>query len=323
MMKKSIFLLLALLANASHAATIGAENCRVIIPKRSEVANETAKWSGACINGYADGDGELIRQVDDREVGSFKGRMAQGMMASGYEKMPGGAQYEGEYKDGFRDGHGIWLSAKGDSYDGEWKNGWRDGAGVAEYDLGGRIEGRWSKGRPEASNKVTYAGGRVGTVGEIPSREKASDEVEKFTLTQYDSGSMNHFAAKVALGGTVPFEKSYADMTPQQQQQFRRNYPMLHPDDTPPYPEKGTAQIFRWLYKAQSSMLVEGTLRAVVDVGADGKATGIRTFDSPDKKLSELVKAIMFEQKFSPALCDGKPCAMRFPFEIKFTVTRH
>jgi len=319
MMKKPILFLLALLANGSHAATLGPENCRIIIPKPSEVANETASWSGACVNGYADGEGELVRKVDDREIGSFKGLMAQGMMAKGYEKAPGGGQFEGEYKNGYREGHGTWLSAKGDCYEGEWKYGWRDGAGVAEYALGGRVEGRWTRGKPAATNKVIFAGGRTGTVADIPPAEKPAGEAEKFNLRQVDMNSINHFAAKLALNGTVPFDKNYADMTPQQQQQFRRHYPVLHPDDTPPYPEKGTAQIFRWLSKAQGKLRIDGVLRAVVDVNAEGKATSIRVFESPDPNLRELIKAIMSEQKFAPAVCSGKPCAMRFPFETRFT----
>lgn len=37
----------------------------------------------------------------------------------------------------------------------------------------------------------------------------------------------------------MPYDKSYAEMTPAQQRRVREEYPMLHPDDVPPYPAKG------------------------------------------------------------------------------------
>jgi hypothetical protein len=65
----------------------------------------------------------LRRFLKREQIGSFEGRMAQGMMAEGYEKLPDGDRYEGQYKDGLRDGKGTWVSDRGNQYVGEWRAG--------------------------------------------------------------------------------------------------------------------------------------------------------------------------------------------------------
>jgi len=322
MQKIHLPVLIALLAAASsHAATLGAENCRVILPASVEVADESAEWQGTCADGYAEGNGILLRSVKKKQIGSFEGRMARGMMAEGYEQAPDGGKYEGLYKDGLREGKGAALYKDGVRYDGEWRAGKREGRGAATYPLGGRYEGPWHADRPAGGNgKVTYAGDQRTVNAEDYRPQAASDgEQEKFRLRERDGSSLNRFPTDVAYGTSVPFDKGYAQMTPQQQQQFRAQYPFLHPDDVPPYPEKGTAEIFRWLYKAQGNVLAEGEFRAIVDINANGQATAISIYSSPDQKLTDVIKILLANQKFTPGLCGGKPCAMRFPFNVKFS----
>jgi hypothetical protein len=67
------------------------------------------------------------------------------------------------------------------------------------------------------------------------------------------------------------------------------------------------------------ALALDGSLRLTVDVDASGKTTAVIVYESPDDKMAELMKTILFNQKFSPALCDGTPCAMRYPFNVLFT----
>ena len=46
---------------------------------------------------------------------------------------PNGDVYEGEVKDGVRDGHGIYTGADGHVYEGEYKDGVRSGYGKESY----------------------------------------------------------------------------------------------------------------------------------------------------------------------------------------------
>ena len=41
--------------------------------------------------------------------------------------------YEGEWAEGFENGHGVMEYVEGDSYDGEWKDGKRHGSGTYTY----------------------------------------------------------------------------------------------------------------------------------------------------------------------------------------------
>ena len=319
-MKKRIFLIAVLtLAHHAHAATGGAENCRVMTTSGLDVPAEKLMWKGPCLDGYADGDGVLLRTVKGKQIGSFEGRMAQGMMAEGYEKRADGSQYDGQYKGGLRHGKGTWVSNIGNRYDGQWEADKRAGKGVASYATGGTVDGEWLNDAPIATSKVVFAGGRVGTAAEILAKEeKKATGVESFSIRS-EEFSFNRFGDKVATGSAAPFNKGYAEMTPQQQQFIRNDYPLLHPGDVPPYPEKGREQIFRWLSAMHGMVGEEGEFLSMVDVDASGKVTAITVFESPDEKITDLVKRIMFRQIFSPARCNGNPCAMRYPFDVKFT----
>ncbi len=313
--------ILALLAlGSAQAATLGAENCRVILPAKAEVANETVKWKGPCLNGYAEGDGTLLRFVKQQQIGSFEGRMAEGMMAEGYERTPDGGQYEGQYKNGLRDGKGSAIARDGVRYDGEWRAGLRNGRGVVNYPVGGSYDGPWLDDHPiGGEGKITYAGGlRTVNASEFVPPPEDDGEVQQFHLKENTRNSIKRFADDVAYGTAVPFDKGYAQMTPQQQRQFRRHYPFLHADDVPPYPEKGTAEIMGWLSKAQGNVRAQGEFRAFVDVDASGKAGTMTIYASPSAELTEVIKIVLFNQKFSPARCNGTPCAMRYPFIVKF-----
>ena len=51
-----------------------------------------------------------------------------------------GSKYDGEWKDGQSDGHGI-LTDKNGTYDGEWKNNMKNGKGIYSFANGYRFEG--------------------------------------------------------------------------------------------------------------------------------------------------------------------------------------
>jgi hypothetical protein len=98
--------------------------CRVNDPE--PVPDEAISWSGNCANGLAQGRGVLQW---------YRGGK------------PTGGRYEGEYRDGFMNGHGVATFESGNRYDGEWKNGQRDGRGVFTWANGNRFEGQWVDGK--------------------------------------------------------------------------------------------------------------------------------------------------------------------------------
>jgi predicted aspartyl protease len=76
--------------------------------------NESVQWSGACQNGVAQGRG-VAQWFKD---GKFESRT------------------EGEWRDGKRNGHGVYTSANGDRYEGQW----RDGQPIKGFSTGSKHE---------------------------------------------------------------------------------------------------------------------------------------------------------------------------------------
>ena len=115
--------------------------------------SDGASYVGAWELGYASGQGTFIDCLGNKYVGCFKMSMAHG---KGTYTNTMGAIYEGEWRydmqhgrgvekwtnsnsiftgefiDGLRNGHGVWLH-KNKRYEGHWKNNMMDGQGTMEW----------------------------------------------------------------------------------------------------------------------------------------------------------------------------------------------
>lgn len=97
----------------------------------------TIKWNGNLKNGKADGFGTAIKYKNGE-----------------YE-----STYEGEYKNGIREGKGKFTHADGSVKTGTFVNGQLTGRGVAETDDGHRYEGEFINYRMHGKGKIEYANG--------------------------------------------------------------------------------------------------------------------------------------------------------------------
>ena len=70
-----------------------------------------------------------------------------------------GNRYEGEFRDGKRNGKGVLLRADGARYEGDWKNDRMDGQGVFWRPDGNRYEGSFAKGRFAGTGVYFYPKG--------------------------------------------------------------------------------------------------------------------------------------------------------------------
>ena len=52
-------------------------------------------------------------------------------------------RYEGQFRNGKREGKGIYYYNDGNRYEGDWKNGIKEGKGIYYYNDGNRYEGYW------------------------------------------------------------------------------------------------------------------------------------------------------------------------------------
>eukprot|EP00735_Rhodelphis_limneticus_P001251 TRINITY_DN11834_c0_g1::TRINITY_DN11834_c0_g1_i1::g.16518::m.16518 TRINITY_DN11834_c0_g1::TRINITY_DN11834_c0_g1_i1::g.16518 ORF type:complete len:324 (+),score=18.06,sp/Q5PPV3/MORN3_XENLA/38.01/6e-33,MORN/PF02493.15/0.00026,MORN/PF02493.15/3.7e-05,MORN/PF02493.15/4.1e-06,MORN/PF02493.15/0.00043,MORN/PF02493.15/6e-08,MORN/PF02493.15/0.0053,MORN/PF02493.15/29,NVEALA/PF14055.1/0.16 TRINITY_DN11834_c0_g1_i1:82-972(+) len=79
----------------------------------------------------------------------------------GVQKWKNGFEYNGEWKNNFRHGHGtLWRTVDGEKkriYEGGWKHGFRDGRGIVTYPDGSRYEGEFKAGVRNGLGKMEYA----------------------------------------------------------------------------------------------------------------------------------------------------------------------
>ena len=91
--------------------------------------SETVTWSGACVDGKAQGRGAQVwRYLEDGEWKEDK--------------------YTGEMKDGKQHGRGVLVEANGDRYEGDWRDGKPHGRGDMVWANGDRYEGEYRNGKP-------------------------------------------------------------------------------------------------------------------------------------------------------------------------------
>jgi hypothetical protein len=127
----------ALRAQAAEPGWIAdpSSGCKVwdLVPE----PNEAIKWSGGCAGGLANGSGVLQWFIDGKPVDHA----------------------EGEWRDGKRNGHGVYTTAKGNRYDGEWRDDMQNGFGVLTLVSGNRYAGEWRDGMKNGHGVYTWASG--------------------------------------------------------------------------------------------------------------------------------------------------------------------
>ena len=150
----------------------------------------------------------------------------------------------------------------------------------------------------------------------IPGVSRAADEQnERYILQDDNWESGGHLRRRIA-SGDLPFNKSYGEMTPEEKDILKSHYASMGPNDEPPYPKFGLKPILNQIVKATSRLEVEGPLHINVLVDAEGQPTSVEVLKSPDPRMSKFAAAVLLDTPFKAALCEGKPCKMKFPLRF-------
>ena len=116
--------------------------------------------------------------------------------------------------------------------------------------------------------------------------------------------------------GSIPFDKRYDQMTPEQRQRVRDHYENMPPGDEPPFPADGLAPLMKALQKAASTFRVSGPLELVADIAPDGTPRKVDVLRAPDDpQFRQVATSLLMGTKYKPALCGGRACAMGFPLQ--------
>ena len=121
----------------------------------------------------------------------------------------------------------------------------------------------------------------------------------------------------IAWSAHVPLDKTYEQMTPEQQAAVRSAYQDLPADQEPPYPAEGMAPIVRAVAKLVSRQRFEGEVLMHVRVDASGKAQEFKLIKYPSMEAARAVATVVLLTPFKPARCGAQPCAMEFPLHLK------
>lgn len=334
--------------DAQHLA--GGADCRFgfVYPTAEAKPAQGPAWDGGCKAGFADGKGTLAWSDSAGKHYSLEASLAAGQVAGegklrlpgdavyigtftdafpnghGYYRYANGSRYEGDIRMGKRSGSGEMLYADGNTYKGEWKNGKRDGTGVLTYILGGRYEGKWANNKPAGEGKMVFAGtpGRELAVidGNLPARPAAPVAKANYTLKEESAHTGTLLRHDAAINIPVPPTLAYDKLSPDEQDIVKRQYAALAPGDEPPYPLGGPASFYRTVQRIVSLTRQQGSIYVYVLVGKDGKPESVTAIGLEDADVRKAVSMAAGVLKYKPAVCDGQPCEMMFPYRLALTM---
>lgn len=310
--------------------------------------NDGASYTGYFKNGRRNGEGNMTYNDGVRYVGTFVNNKREGRGVctyvdggiydgdwkddmrdgDGYIKYSDGSQYEGDFKKNDRAGRGVMLYLDGSRYEGGWKAGQRDGVGSETYSLGGRYDGEWFNGKFHGKGTFVYANGRR-VEGEFRNGKKleiSNDSIQSadiYALSQGDFAAKTRDLLTVTIKD-VPFDKSYEQLTLKHKMVVKSLYPLMDENDEPPYPINGTKKIYDSLKNAQLNLLAaditdNGNLSMHVYVDSEGNPESVKIFSSLSAEITQVASIVVMKEKYKPGKCAGIPCAMIFPFAIKFS----
>ena len=126
----------------------------------------------------------------------------------------------------------------------------------------------------------------------------------------------------VVRGALIPLDKSYAELSPEQQSMVKANYGNLGASDEPPYPLNGLKSISQRIANADVSANVDGELVMKVDVSSSGDATTVTTVHTPNPSIARVAAIALQREKYKPGICRGQPCAMPFVYRVQLSSPR-
>ena len=129
-------------AQAGEFVTDANSGCKVWNPHPRP--NETVNWSGACVNGLAQGSGSLQWLNNNKPYENDEGEWNGGRQSGHGTQNWSSGRYDGDLANGEPQGLGV-LTLPNSRYEGEFRNGKPNGAGTVT-NLIGIVSGNWKEG---------------------------------------------------------------------------------------------------------------------------------------------------------------------------------
>jgi hypothetical protein len=121
---------------------------------------DTVSWTGACVDGYAEGLGTATFTHDGQSQ-IFTANFAHGVIPDGHviTRWGAGWSYDGETVSGRFQGPGILTTDASDRFEGQWTGGKLNGFGLLRRANGERYAGDWKDDKPNGSGELFHTDG--------------------------------------------------------------------------------------------------------------------------------------------------------------------
>jgi hypothetical protein len=149
----------------------------------------------------------------------------------------------------------------------------------------------------------------------------STDSDEKYSIKEEVSATGSRIKQAIVEGGDLPYDKKYEELSPKQKAILRSYYSSdLSERDVPPFPLHGLQALYGKVAVAHQRIgefAPAGELDMDVQIDAAGIAQSVEVRKVfPDKEFLNYVAGVVMAAQYKPATCDGKPCAMAFPFRM-------
>jgi hypothetical protein len=151
---------------------------------------------------------------------------------------------------------------------------------------------------------------------------QGNDESAPYSLAPDRPVTGTMIGRPVVTGMRIPFDKSYAELSPEQQSMLKADYANMGASDEPPFPLNGLKAVSEAIAHAEITASVDGELVVQVDVNSSGDATSANVVRSPNARIARIAANTLQREKYKPALCRGQPCAMPFVYHVELSSPR-
>lgn len=148
---------------------------------------------------------------------------------------------------------------------------------------------------------------------------QAQENPREYAVNQTRPETGTRIVRPVATSVRIPLDKSYAELTAEQQRVLKSEYGQLPAADEPPFPVNGLQPIYRGIANAKPTAPADGELLVLVDVDAQGNATSTSVVHAPYQQVADLASKLLTREKYKPAVCSGHPCKMQFRFAVQLS----
>ncbi len=161
---------------------------------------------------------------------------------------------------------------------------------------------------------VALVGSAAGADDALPAPE--------YSIKQLEPNTGSRIARKIVQGSAIPLNRSYAQLTDDEQRLVKSPYEAMRPLDEPPFPLEGLKPIHQAVAAIQRRLLLQGRLSMQAEVDTQGAVTDVSVYESPDPRLTEAAAGVLMLTRFKQAVCRGELCKMSFPLRVTFRLDR-